>query len=127
MAKTGICGAVASFALVASLAGAAHAETTDWMSGYAAYKIYKKSESKGLVPSKIQCRDSLLRQLDVGETEYRVTFTDPPQRVDYLWAVGSDYGKQALKAKKEGYHQVSFNKYARKKSGLVVRCAIWHK
>jgi hypothetical protein len=115
------------FAALAVAPLAASAEETGWLSGYKAYAKYKQLERQGYMPVKMLCRDSYKRQLDVGETEYSITFVKNANDTQYLWAVGSDYGKYRLKADKEGYHQVSFKQYTRKKSGLIIRCAIWHK
>jgi hypothetical protein len=103
------------------------AEETGWLSGFKAYSRYKQLERQGLMPVKMLCRDSNLRQLEVAETEYNITFAKRPQGKQYLWAVGSEYGKYKLQADKEGYRQVSFRQYVRKKSRLTIRCAIWHK
>jgi hypothetical protein len=114
--------------LVAGLgASSALAESSGWMSGYNAYKVYRKYERDGFMPTSITCRDSKLRQLDVGETEYNVTFAKNTQDLRWYWAVGSDYGPISRKAEKEGFKRVSFGQYKRPKSGLIVRCAIWHK
>jgi hypothetical protein len=103
------------------------AEETGWLSGYNAYSRGKQLERQGFMPVRMLCRDSNKRQLDVGETEYNVTFAKNTNGTQFLWAVGSEYGPYKLKAEKEGYRQVSFKQYVRKKSGLTVRCAIWHK
>jgi hypothetical protein len=119
--------ALASAVLISMVSSsAAGGNGSDWMSGYTAYKALVSMESKGFMPTSIACRDSNKRGLDVGETEYKVQYAKNSSNIRYLWAVGSDYGPYNLKAKKEGYRQVSVDQYARKKSGLIVRCAIWH-
>jgi hypothetical protein len=120
--------AVAFFvAALTAVPCAALAEETGWLSGYKAYARYKQLERQGYMPVKMLCRDSYKRQLDVGETEYNISFAKNSAGTEYLWAVGSDYGMYKLKADKGGYRQVSFKQYTRKKSGLIIRCAIWHK
>ena len=116
-----------AFVVSVTIPTAGYAEETGWLSGYNAYNRGKALERQGFMPVKMLCRDSYKRQLDVAETEYNVTFAKNTAGVKFLWAVGSEYGPYKLKADKEGYQQVSFKQYKRKKSGLVVRCAIWHK
>lgn len=119
---------MASAVLILLVAGAAIAQTgSEWMTGYEAFKTLRAMESKGFMPVSITCRDSNKRGLDVGETEYKVKFVKNSNGVHYYWAVGSEYGRINLKATKEGHRRVSFAQYLRKKSGLTVRCAIWHK
>ncbi len=114
--------------LISLVTGPAIAETgTEWMTGYDAFKTLQSMESKGLMPVSITCRDSNKRGLDVGETEYKVKFVKNSNDVHYYWAVGSEYGRMNLQATKEGHRRVSFAQYVRMKSGLTVRCAIWHK
>jgi hypothetical protein len=103
------------------------AEETGWLSGYKALTKGQAMVRQGLFPVKMACRDSNKRQLDVGETEYNVSFAKNVHNTAFLWAVGSDYGPYKLKAAKGGYRQVSYTSYVRKKSGLTVHCAIWHK
>lgn len=116
-----------AFAVSVTIPIAASAAETGWLSGYNAYKRGKELERQGLMPVRMLCRDSNKRQLDVAETEYNVTFAKRAAGVKFLWAVGSEYGPYKLKAAKEGYKQVSYKSYVRKKSGLTVHCAIWHK
>jgi hypothetical protein len=117
--------AAAAFTVISVMP--ALAEETGWLTGYAAYRAFTKLERQGFMPVKVTCRDSNKRQLDIGETEYNVTVVKRTAGTRYLWAVGSSYGQYRLKAAKEGYRQVSIDQYTRKKSGLTVRCAIWHK
>jgi hypothetical protein len=114
-------------AFILSVPTAGNAEETGWLSGYNALSKGRDLVRKGLFPVKMACRDSNKRQLDVGETEYNVTFAKNTNDTAFLWAVGSEYGPYKRKAAKEGYRQVSYKSYVRKKSGLTVHCAIWHK
>jgi hypothetical protein len=113
--------------LVGLLTTSAVAESSGWMSGYNAYKVYRKYQRDGFIPTAITCRDSKLRQLDLGETEYNVTFAKNTKNLRWYWAVGNSYGAISRKAEKEGYKRVSFGQFTRPKSGLIIRCAIWHK
>jgi hypothetical protein len=114
-------------ACLLSVPTAGFAEETGWLSGYKALAKGQTLVRQGLFPVKMACRDSNKRQLDVGETEYNVTFAKNVNGTAFLWAVGSEYGPYKLRAAREGYRQVSYKSYVRKKSGLTVRCAIWHK
>ena len=116
-----------ALALMMSVPAAALAEETGWLTGYKALTKGQSLVRQGLFPVKMACRDSNKRQLDVGETEYNVTFAKNVNGTAFLWAVGSEYGPYKRKAAKEGYRQVSYKSYVRKKSGLTVHCAIWHK
>jgi hypothetical protein len=115
----------AAFAMAAPICG--FAEETGWLTGDKALATFRKLEIQGLMPTRVQCRDSNKRGLDFWETEYDVTMAKRPAGLQYYWAVGNFYGNTKVKAEKLGYRQVSLSQYKRKKSGLVVRCAIWHK
>ena len=121
--------ATAFFAALFLLAvpAASFAEETGWLTGYKALSAFRKLERQGMMPTKVQCRDSNKRALDLWETEYNITVAKRPASKDYYWAVGDAYGRTRLRAEKEGYKQVSLGQYTRKKSGLTVRCAIWHR
>ena len=103
------------------------AEETGWLTGDKALAAFRKLEGQGKMPTRVQCRDSNKRGLDFWETEYNITVAKRPAGLQYYWGVGNFYGSTKLKAEKQGYRQVSLSQYKRKKSGLVVRCAIWHK
>lgn len=118
---------VISIGLLSLFAAPACAEDSVWLRGFTAYLTVGKMGKQGFMPTSIACRDSNLKGLDVAETEYKVSYAKRPDGVKFMWAVGSEYGRYRKLAEKEGYRQVGFDQYKRKKSGLVVRCAIWHK
>jgi hypothetical protein len=118
---------VIASALMLSVPTAGFADDTGWLTGYKALAKGQSLVRQGLMPVKMACRDSNKRQLDVGETEYNISFAKNANDTAFLWAVGSEYGPYKRKAAKEGYRQVSYKSYVRKKSGLTVHCAIWHK
>jgi hypothetical protein len=120
-------GTLATAIAVVLAVPAARAEETGWLTGYKALMAFRKLERQGLMPVKVQCRDSNKRGLDLWETEYNVTVTARPPGLRYYWAVGDAFGPTRLKAEKQGYRQVSLSQYKRQKSGLTIRCAIWHK
>ncbi len=115
----------AAFLLAAPALGVA--EETGWLTGDKALAAFRRLEGQGMMPTRVQCRDSNKRGLSFWETEYNVTVAKRPANMGYYWAVGDSYGRIKAKAEKEGYRQVSLGQYTRKKSGLIVRCAIWHK
>jgi hypothetical protein len=112
--------------LLLSAPAVGFAEETGWLTGDKALAAFRRLEGRDLMPTKVQCRDSNKRGLSFWETEYNVTVAKRPANMGYYWAVGDSYGRVKAKAEKRGYRQVSLGQYTRKKSGLVVRCAIWH-
>lgn len=112
---------------LAFAATSVHAETSDWMSGYQASRAWSKLKRQGHIPMAIECRDTGRRGLHVGELEYRITTAKLGDRLHWMWAVGSDFGKYENKARKKGYTRVSYSAFRRKKSGLLIRCGVWHK
>jgi hypothetical protein len=115
-------------ALLLSLATTSlNAETSDWVSGYEAVKTWKKLKRQGHTPMAIECRDTGRKGLNIGDLEYRITTEKLDKKVHWMWAVGSDFGKFQHKAEKNGYTRVSYSAFRRVKSGLLVRCGVWHK
>jgi hypothetical protein len=104
-----------------------HADTSEWMSGYQAYKAWFKQKRHDYTLMAIECRDTGETALDVGKFEYRVTAQKLDKPVKYLWAIGSSFGRYESIAKKKGYTRVSYSSFRRKKSGLLVRCGVWQK
>jgi hypothetical protein len=119
--------ALALAVALAAAPSAALAEETGWLTGYKALTAFRKLERQAMMPVKVQCRDSNKRGLDLWETEYNITVTARPAGLRYYWAVGDAFGPTRIKAEKQGYRQVSLSQYKRQKSGLTIRCAIWHK
>lgn len=111
--------------LFLGMGSVAFAETTEWFVGRDQYKIEKRL--KGKVPHRIECRDTNRAGLNVADFEYRVSYSDNPNEIKYFWAIGSAFGPQRERAKREGYDMVSYESFRRKKSGLKVHCAVWQK
>lgn len=109
-------------ALFASRAAAV--ETTEWMAGTEAIMLAPKLDGKLLLS--IKCRDTPAIGLNVGNLEYKISYSENPKKIKFLWAVGSHYGPFERKAQKEGYRRVSFDQFVRP-SGLKIRCGVWHK
>jgi len=109
--------------LVALIPFTGNAERSGWMTGYEARKI--PGISKKLIIA-IDCRDTNKPGLLVGKLESNVTYSDNPSKKKFYWAVGSEFGRYKIKAKKKGYKLVSFKQFTRKASGLKIRCGVWH-
>ncbi|MGJ8571208.1 MAG: hypothetical protein ACSHXI_10985 [Hoeflea sp.] len=103
----------------------AHAETTEWFSGKEQRTVQKRLRDKLLM--RIECRDTNRVGLDVSEFEYRVTYTDNPEKIKVRWVVGNLYGPFREQSKRDGSKLISYDSFRRKKSGLKVHCAVWHK
>ncbi|MEM9277235.1 MAG: hypothetical protein AAGA76_01525 [Pseudomonadota bacterium] len=110
--------------LVGAISFPVHAEQTDWFKGRDRAKIAK--QMKGKLLQEIECRDKKTVGLHLARDEFRVTYTDNPEKTRYLWAVGNQFGRYKAYADKNGYKMVSINQYVRE-SGLKIRCAVWHK
>lgn len=103
----------------------ARAETTEWFSGKDQRVVQKRLHDKLLM--RIECRDTNRVGLNVTDFEYRVTYTDNPEKIRVRWAVGSLYGPFREQSKRDGSKLISYDSFRRKKSGLLVHCAVWHK
>lgn len=111
--------------MLVSLGSMAHAETTEWFSGKDRRVIEKLLRDKLLM--KIQCRDTHRIGLNVADFEYRAIYTDNPKKIKIRWAIGNHYGPYRVKSERDGYKLVSYESFRRKKSGLKIHCAVWHK
>lgn len=110
--------------LVLGTGSLAHAETTEWFSGKERRAVEKRLWDKLLM--RIECRDTKRVGLNVTEFEYRVTYTDNPEKIKIRWAVGNLYGPFREMSKRDGSRLISYDSF-RRKSGLKVHCAVWHK
>lgn len=115
-----------AIAALTAMMSAANAETTDWLKGREAVQTIKSKYRTGLVLTKMECKDTNRIGLDVGAFDYRLTFTKTEDAPPILWAVGSEYGRGEAQAKRDGYKSVSFDQFTRARSGLRVRCGVWH-
>ena len=59
-------------------------------------------------------------------TMVNITYRNNPKEVDWTWAWGADVGRIGKKRMKQGFKRVSYDSF-RRKSGLKIGCAIWHK
>ncbi len=103
----------------------ASAETTEWFSGKEQRVVQKRLKDKLLM--RIECRDTNVVGLNVADFEYRVTYKENPENIKVRWAVGSLYGPFREQSLKDGSKLISYDSFRRKKSGLKIHCAVWHK
>lgn len=89
----------------AGLVSSAAATTSEWFYGKDRAAAIK-AVGKGLL-TKIECRDTGRKGLDVADFQYRITYVDNPDEIKILWAIGNAYGPYRERAKREGYKQVS--------------------
>jgi hypothetical protein len=113
-------------ALGVLLCSAAQADDSGWVSGYKAFNQFLLKRNGNFLPVKIECRDSNKRDYTEGNAEYRVTYIEADPRPFYRWGVGSGFAEAKALAQSEGLRLVSSGSFTRAKSGLVVRCGIWH-
>ena len=97
-----------------------------WISGQKAYNEFRLKLQQGWLPTKIECRDSKKADFSELNAEFRVTYLRTDENIRYYWGVGSSFGQSKKRAEKEGFKLVSQSSFTRSKSGLVVRCGIWH-
>ncbi len=97
---------------------------TDWFLGKDRRAIVLMMKDKLLL--EIECKGNGHPGLHIARDSFRVTYSDNPNDIKYYWAIGSQYGRVRELAKKNGYKLVKVNRFVRK-SGLVIRCAVWHK
>ena len=110
--------------MVVSMPTLADAATTEWFKGKDKSKVISLLKGKLLLA--IECRDGQKIGLNLNKDEFRLTYADNPTKKRYLWAVGSAFGPYKARAKRENYKLVNLSQYTRK-SGLKIRCAVWHK
>lgn len=116
---------ISAAAFLAGPAGPAFAKKSEWFTGSERRAAYKEVGQNLLTA--IECRDSGRKALDLDEVQFRVSYGPNPEKVRFLWAVGTHYGPTRKKAEKRGYKLVSYNSFVRAKSGLRFHCAVWHK
>jgi len=131
--STGVCIKMKSTAFIFSIliisVSTANAKSTQsgWLDArdYAAFSnrhFYEK-----MMPVSIKCKSAG----GIGQTRrntlLNAKFAPNPKKLKYHWAWGSQLKVLNRKLKKRGYQMVSYSKFTRPKTGLVVPCAIWHK
>jgi hypothetical protein len=107
------------------LVSGAHATTTDWLTGIEIQKLARKGEFRGKKVDAIKCKDGGKIGLNVRTGFFKVTYSDNPTKKKFHWSIGNTYGKSVVMAKKKNMVLVSHDQYVRK-SGLVIRCGVWH-
>ena len=125
MKKTFILSAVA--ALLFSVPSA-FAESSGWINANELESFSRSVLNKqDKLPVRIRCKNkNTVVGMNRKNTMVNVTYRNSPKEVDWTWAWGTDVGRIGKKRMKQGFKRVSYDSF-RRKSGLKIGCAIWHK
>ncbi|MDH6294076.1 hypothetical protein [Agrobacterium fabrum] len=109
------------------LSNAAAAETTEWMSGKDAFPRADKLRTFGMIVTRMDCKDSGQRSLDVDSALVRMHYTRNTKMLD--WRID---GWNHLQENKDywaerGYTLASHTVFVRKTSGLRLYCTVYNK
>ncbi|CDN91759.1 MULTISPECIES: hypothetical protein [Rhizobium/Agrobacterium group] len=109
------------------LGNAAVAETTEWMSGKDAFPRANKLHSLGMIVTRMDCKDSGQRTLDVGSALVRMHYTRNTN--DLSWRIDGWNHLEENKAywAERGFRLASYTLFVRKVSGLRLYCTVFHK
>lgn len=111
---------------LASAAGLAQAETSDWMSGKVVFKYADKLGSNGMIVTKMECKDSGARGLGVESALVRLHYKPNIQNID--WRID---GWNNLEENKKywagrGFKLASYTTFTRANSGLRLFCTVYN-
>jgi hypothetical protein len=109
------------------VAGSAYAQSTGWLDANQLQDFGKKHFSKQILPTAISCKDAeAVAGMDRRNTMLKIEYGPNPNHVRWEWAWGSLVGKIDHDNIAKGY-KISSQDSFRRPSGLLMRCAIWHK
>lgn len=109
------------------MAGPVYAQSTGWLDANELPKFTKAHFSKNTLPTSISCKDSeVVAGMDRRNTMVKIEYGPNPNRTKWKWAWGTAVGKVDHDYKADGFKIVSEDSF-RRPSGLLIRCAIWHK
>ncbi|TQN60332.1 hypothetical protein FLX27_18615 [Agrobacterium tumefaciens] len=109
------------------LGNSAAAETTDWMSGKDAFARADKLRSFGMIVTRMDCKDSGQRTLDVGSALVRMHYTRNTQMLDWEIDGWNHLGENKNYWAERGYRLASHTLFVRKTSGLRLYCTVFYK
>lgn len=105
------------------------AASSGWMDANELKKFSSKVLRKGKnIPTSIKCKNNpAVAGMSRKNTMVLIGYRPNPNKTKWRWAWGAGgIGPVDLKYVKKGYVKVSTGSFKRK-SGLVIPCAIWHK
>jgi hypothetical protein len=113
--------------LACFLGNAAAAETTEWMSGNDAFRRADKLRSFGMIVTRMDCKDSGQRTLDVGSALVRMHYTQNSKMLDWRIDGWNHLGENKDYWAERGYRLASHTVFVRKTSGLRLYCTVYNK
>lgn len=117
------CLAAATF----TMAAPAHAASSGWVNANDLQRFSRNTLRSDNIPTAIACKnDDVVAGMDRRNTLVKVEYKSNPTHTPWRWAWGGNVGKIGIDLTKKGYHLVSEDSF-RRKSGLLIRCAIWSK
>lgn len=79
------------------------------------------------IPTGIACKNNdAVPGMDRRNTMVKIEYQPNPKHEAWKWAWGANVVKTGIDLTKKGYKLVSEDSF-RRKSGLLIRCAIWNK
>ncbi|XHE13420.1 hypothetical protein PCC82_01395 [Agrobacterium deltaense] len=109
------------------LGNGAAAETTEWMSGKEAFPRADKLRSFGMIVTRMDCKDSGQRTLDVGSALVRMHYTRNTEMRDWVIDGWNHLQENKNYWAERGYKLASHTLFVRKTSGLRLYCTVFYK
>ena len=105
---------------------AANAASTGWINAKQASREYRQFKIKKMIPTSINCKAGNKIGQSRQNTMLRMEYEPKSQNMKWALAWGDHVTPYSRKYLKKGFRLVSSGSFTRK-SGLRIKCAIWHK
>ncbi|KQW31504.1 hypothetical protein ASE36_04465 [Rhizobium sp. Root274] len=112
--------------LLLGAAGAAQAETSDWMSGSVVFKYADKLGSSGMIVTKMDCKDSGKKGLGVESALVRLHYTVNSKNIGWVIDGWNNLEENKKYWSGKGFAIASYTVFTRAKSGLRLFCTVYN-
>jgi hypothetical protein len=117
----------ASIALLMCVAvNSARAESTGWITPNELEKVSKEMRSKGMMPVKVACRGDSSSSNVRDSMQINMEWQPNREKRHWHWIWGDQFGRLKHDLEKKGWKLASSSGFTRPKTGLAVRCGIFH-
>jgi hypothetical protein len=109
------------------MSGTAYAQSTGWMNANDMHRFSKAHFHDGAWPTSVSCKDAeVVAGMDRRNMLLNIEYGPNPNHTKWKWAWGPAVGRIEHDYAAKGFKMVSQDSF-RRPSGLLIRCAIWHK
>lgn len=105
----------------------AFAEDTGWMMGSDWPEKSRELNRRGMLLTKIECKDSTREGLGMDSAQVRVFYEPNTKGMRWWWVGDTNLKHTRLEYEERGYHLVSNESFVRSKTGVRIYCLLFHK